>query len=444
MLPVCRTRTNAKGKNMAPKLLGKDGFYGWVNLVVMFFFNAALMPMMMAFSFFLPFWIKEFGWSRGLASGAQTVSTIITGIAAPLVAIYIMKRGTKEAIVVGNLLSVGGLVLLAYQNHIWQLYLGIGVLLGLGVSIGGMLAMMTVLNNWFVVKRPLAISLSMASMGFSGVFINPAMMALIEAVGWRTTYLILAAVGLVFCVILPGLFIKNKPEDIGQVPDGPVSAKIETAKAGRPVPKNLYKTPVDFTAREALLTATLWLLVAYGALRFFVMMGTSAHIIAFQFDIGISATTAGMIGGVFSAVMGISQLGIGFLGLRFKMQTLVVIAAILGVCGFSFLLFANSVPHMLAYSILYGISAGIGSVAVGNLYPDYFGRSEFPKVMGYTMPFNTFISGLGAPFTGYIRDVTGSYVPAFKVFFALLVLAFFCILFAKPPLHPSLKGQVQE
>src|SRR5512139_2605011 len=203
---------------MAPKLLGKDGFYGWVNLVVMFFFNAALMPMMMAFSFFLPFWIKEFGWSRGLASGAQTVSTIITGIAAPLVAIYIMKRGTKEAIVVGNLLSVAGLVLLAYQNHIWQLYMGIGVLLGLGVSIGGMLAMMTVLNNWFVVKRPLAISLSMASMGFSGVFVNPAMMALIEAVGWRTTYLILAAVGLVFCVLIPGLLIKNKPEDIGQVP----------------------------------------------------------------------------------------------------------------------------------------------------------------------------------------------------------------------------------
>ena len=397
MLPICRTWADARVKNMAPKLLGKDGFYGWVNLVVMFFFNVALMPMMMAFSFFLPFWIKEFGWSRGLASGAQTVSTIMMGLAAPLVAIFIMKRGTKQAIVIGNLLSVAGLVLLAFQNHIWQLYLGIGVLLGLGVSIGGMLAMMTVINNWFVVKRPVALSISMASMGFSGVFVNPSMMALIEAVGWRNTYLILAAAALVFCVIVPGLFIKNKPEDLGQVPDGPVSAKTETAKSGRPPHKNLYKTPVDFTAREALRTATLWLLVAYGALRFFVMMGTGAHIIAFQFDIGISATTAGMIGGVFSAVMGISQLGIGFLGLRFKMQTLVVIAAIFGMIGFSFLLFANSVPQMLAYSIIYGISAGIGSVAVGNLFPDYFGRSEFPKIMGYTMPFNTFISGLGAP-----------------------------------------------
>jgi len=441
MLSIRRTGADARVKTMAPKLLGKDGFYGWVNLVVMFFFNVTLMPMMMAFTFFLPFWVQEFGWSRGLASGAQTVSTILMGLAAPLVAIFIMKRGTKQAIVIGNLLSIAGLVLLAFQNHIWQLYLGIGVFLGLGVSIGGMLAMMTVINNWFVVKRPAALSISMASMGFSGVFVNPSMMALINAVGWRNTYLILAGAALVFCVIVPALLIKNKPEDLGQVPDGPVAAKPEMPKPGRSPHKNLYKTPVDFTAREALRTATLWLLVAYGALRFFVMMGTGAHIIAFQFDIGISATTAGMIGGVFSAVMGISQLGIGFLGLRFKMHTLVVIAAIFGIAGFSVLLFAHSVPQMLAYAIIYGISAGIGSVAVGNLFPDYFGRTEFPKIMGYTMPFNTFISGLGAPFAGYIRDLTGSYVPAFKVLFAMLVLAFFCILFAKPPLHPSLKGE---
>jgi MFS family permease len=428
---------------MAPKLLGKDGFYGWVNLAVMFFFNVALMPMMMAFTFFLPYWIKEFGWSRGLASGAQTVSTIVMGLAAPLVAIFIMKRGTKLAIVIGNLISVAGLVLLAFQHHIWQLYLGIGVLLGLGVSIGGMLAMMTVVNNWFIVKRPVALSISMASMGFSGVLVNPSMMALIDAVGWRNTYLILAAGALLFCVIVPALLIKNRPEDLGQVPDGPGSAKSEMAQPGRMPHKNLYKTPVDFTAREALRTVTLWLLVAYGALRFFVMMGAGAHIIAFQFDIGISAVTAGMIGGVFSAVMGVSQLGIGFIGLRVKMHTLVVIAAIFGMAGFSMLLVADSVPLMLAYSVLYGISGGIGSVAVGNLYPDYFGRTEFPKIMGYTMPFNTFISGLGAPFVGYIRDRTGSYVPAFRVLLVLLVLSFFCILFAKPPLHPSLKRKTE-
>jgi hypothetical protein len=63
--------------------------------------------------------------------------------------------------------------------------------------------------------------------------------------------------------------------------------------------------------------------------------------------------------------------------------------------------------------------------------------------MGYTMPFNTFISSLGAPIAGHIRDISGSYVPAFKLLYLLLGISFFCILFAKPPVHPSLKGKTQ-
>ncbi|MBN1834112.1 MAG: MFS transporter [Deltaproteobacteria bacterium] len=424
---------------MNSRLKSADGFYGWMNLVVMFFFNLALMPMLMSFMLFLPYWVEEFGWSRGLASGAQALSVILMGLAAPMVAVFIMKQGPKRAIVGGNVLCVAGLVLLSYQNHLWQLYLGVGVLLGLGVSIGGMLAMMTVINNWFIMKRTIALAISMASMGFSGVVINPSVMALIETIGWRSTYLILAAAALIFCVVLPGLFIINKPEDLGQVPDGPASAKHETAKTDEQKYKHLDKTPVDFTAKEALRTRALWLLVGYGALSMLVAMGAGTHIIAFQFDIGIPAITAAFVGSVFSAVMGIGQLGVGFLGLRVKMHYLAVCSMILAVVGFSMLLFAKSLPLMIAYAIIFGMGSGIQFIAIGNLFPDYFGRSEFPKIMGYTMPFNTIISSIGAPIVGYIREWTGSYIPAFKIFLALLVVSFFCILFAKPPVHPSLK-----
>lgn len=425
---------------MAPKLLGKDGFYGWVNLAVMFFFNIAVMLMMMAFPYFLAPWVKEFGWSRGLASGAQTVSIILSGITAPMVAIFIMKRGTRLAIVAGNLFSVAGLVMLAYQDRIWQLYLGFGVLLGLGMSIGGMLAGMTVINNWFVMKRSAALSISMASMGFSGLIVQPSIAAMIDSIGWRNTYLVIAAIALLFCVVVPGIFLRNRPEDLGQVPDGPAAAKPGRVQSENSPHRNVYRTPVDFTAREALRTRALWLLVAYGALQFFVMQGLFSQQIAFLSDLGISTKTAGYIGGVFGAFMGISQLGIGFLGLRFKMHSLAVMSMMLGMAGFAILLFAKSVPLMFAYAVIYGTSQGIGSIAMGNIFPDYFGRTEFPKIMGYTMPFNTLIMGLGAPITGHIRDIGGSYIPAFRILLVLLAISFFCILFAKPPKHPSLKA----
>jgi cyanate permease len=299
--------------------------------------------------------------------------------------------------------------------------------------------LMTVTNNWFVMKRTLAMSISMASMGFSGVILSPTMMWLIDTVGWRKTYLILAAMVLLFCVIVPGLFLKNKPEDLGQVPDGPASAIPAETKLNSPAYKNLYKTPVDFTAKEAFRTRALWLLVVYGALQMLVGMAAMTHIVAFQTDIGFSRVTAGFVGSIYSAVMAISQLGIGFLGLRLKMHSLAVYAMFLGVIGFSMLLFANSLSMMLVYAVIFGVSSGIQFIAFGNLFPDYFGRTEFPKIMGYTMPFNTFISSLGAPIVGYIRDITGSYLPAFRLLLFLLLVSLICIVIAKPPVHPSLK-----
>jgi MFS family permease len=81
---------------------------------------------------------------------------------------------------------------------------------------------------------------------------------------------------------------------------------------------------------------------------------------------------------------------------------------------------------------------------MGNLFPDYFGRSEFPKIMGYTMPFTTVVSSFGAPIAGFIREKTGHYNPAFQLFLVLSFVAFLCIFFAKPPVHPSLKNKTDQ
>jgi MFS family permease len=422
---------------MALKVRSENGFYGWINLAVMFFFNIAIMLMMMSFALFLPSWVDEFSWNRGDISWAQTASTILMGLAAPIVGIFIMKKGAKRAVFIGNLLCVAGLIMLAYQNHIWHLFLGHGVLIGLGLSIGGMLAMMTVINNWFVMKRPAALAVSMASMGFGGVVFNPILMMLIDTIGWRNTYLLIAAAVFVFCVVVPQLLLVNKPEDLGQVPDGPAVPKPQKKESGGM--KHLYKTPVDFTAGEALRTRTMWLLVGYGTLQFLVMGILMTHQIAFLLDIGISRPRAALATGIFGAMMGISQLGIGFLGLKFKMHTLALASVVIGIAGFIVVLFARSFDIVVLYNILLGTAFGIQSIAIGNLIPDYFGRTEFPKMMGYTMPFTTFVSSFGAPVAGYIREDMGSYIPAFQLSLAVMVMALFCIIFAKPPVHPSLK-----
>jgi MFS family permease len=149
------------------------------------------------------------------------------GLAAPMVGILIMKTGSKRAIIIGNIINLLGLILLAYMSEMWQLYMGYGVIIGFGLSIGGMLGTFTILNNWFVMKRTLALSLSGASMGLSGVLFMPALMALIQHIGWRSTYLVIAGAVLICCIIIPAFLLVNTPAELGQVPDGPASKRMK-------------------------------------------------------------------------------------------------------------------------------------------------------------------------------------------------------------------------
>jgi sugar phosphate permease len=427
---------------MFSRLKSPDGFYGWVNLVVMFFFNIAMYPMMFTFMLSLPIWREEFGWSMGDMTVAQSISLILSGLTAPIVGIYIMKKGPRIAIVIGNIISAVALVLLSFQQHIWHLWFNYGVVLGLGVSIGGMLAMMTVVNNWFVMKRPMAMAVSMASMGLGSIFLKPSLMILINTIGWRETYLITAAAVVLLCVILPALFLVNKPEDLGQVPDGPSSPKPQKTKPHSSPPPNLYKTPVDFTAREAMRTPTMWLLVGFAVVQFAVMQVIMTHNFAFlQLDIGIPSVQAALAAAVMGPVMTVSQLGVGFLGLKFRMHSLAMVSILVTIVGFTIMIFTQSMGVALLYNIVLGMGFGIQNIAMGNLIPDYFGRTEFPKMMGFTMPFSTFIGAFLTPVAGYIREATGNYILAFQLSIAMLVIGLIFLVFVRrPPVHPSLKN----
>ena len=78
---------------------------------------------------------------------------------------------------------------------------------GLGVGIGVACAyvpMVALVGAWFERRRTLALGVAVAGIGLGTLTIPPATAALIEEVGWRDSYLVLAAVGagaLVLCAL---------------------------------------------------------------------------------------------------------------------------------------------------------------------------------------------------------------------------------------------------
>lgn len=83
---------------------------------------------------------------------------------------------------------------------------------------------------------------------------------LYKAFGWSRASISWAnslAMIFVLLVVLPSFLVINKPEDLGQVPD---KIRAGDKKDSSPDMKNLYGTPVDFTAAEAIRTSAFWYL----------------------------------------------------------------------------------------------------------------------------------------------------------------------------------------
>lgn len=422
---------------MKIKSKSKEGFYGWINLAVLFPFNMTSGGLLITFGIFLPFWVKDLGWSRGLISGAQSTNMVLIGLVAPAAGFFIMRWGGKAAIITGNLLNTAGLILLSCFYDVWQLYLGYGVLVGAGFSLGGVLAMNTIISNWFEKKLSIAVGIATAATGVTGMVIAPLILYLINTIGWRHTFLVFAGLIMTFCVILPAVFVKNSPRDLGQIPDGPRSGQ-SGASQKKVNKKATYRTSVDFTAKEAFRTKSLWMLVIFYTLNYMTMNWVVTHQVTYMFDIGISPGMTGVVIGIMSTAMTIAQITAGLLAVRINIQfiTLGAIAAL--ILGLIIAPFAKSFGTVILYAALFGIGFGINVLVLVNMLPNYFGTSEYPKIMGYITPFNTIIGSVSAPLAGHIRDITGSYIPAFQVSVIIMTIAFICIMFARPPMHPSL------
>jgi MFS family permease len=423
---------------MAAGVKSDKGFYGWINVVVTVIMGVAGGIYLISFSIFLPFLAEDFGWSRSLISLGSTINLIVMGICGPLAGVFIVKYGARRSIVIGNCVGCLGLCLLFTQKSLWHLFLGHGLLIGLGAGFGGLLASTTVINDWFVKKRSVALSCYLGSFSAGGLILGPSMTALIKGIGWRYTYLVMAGVIFLFSILVPAIFVRNKPEDLGQVPDGPDSLKPD-AKSKPVSAKAAYKTPVDFTMKEAVRTRSLWLLIIYFCCSMLAMQALLAHQFAYLLDLGIPALVASFAFSVMSVVLTATQFGAGFLGFRFSMHSIAIGSEVLKIIAMVFLVLTDTLPFVFVYMVIFGLGFGGAMVATMNIFPNYFGVTDYPKIMGFVRLFWTFAGGAGAPLAGLVYDTTGGYLPAFQTAIFVIVLGLIFLFFATPPVHPSLQ-----
>ena len=93
----------------------------------------------------------------------------------------------------------------------------------------------------------------------------------------------------------------------------------------------------------------------------------------------------------------------------------------------------SGVAPLYAGFLFYGIGLGGGWVLQEVVWAHYFGRMSLGTVRGLGILVTHAFGAAGAPFFGFVYDVTGSYSSSFMAFVAALLAAAALSLVVRPP-----------
>ena len=366
-----------------------------------------------------------FGWAQTARQGAGALSSPIVG---PL----LDRFGSRVMLPFAALTTGLAMFGLANMQHAWHLVVLFSLIGFVGMSGPGALITSVPVLKWFVRDRGRAIAYTSLGIPVGAVLFVPLTQILIDAVGWRMAWVILAIIGVSVIVPLGAVFLRRQPEDMGMLPDGGHPADDGSA-AGASMGERSAESEVSWSLQEAIRTTTLWrLVIVFSAVQ--LATGTVAlHRIAAFMDRGLDPTLVSFATAFDAVCAGAATFVFGMLVRRVPARFLGAIGFLMLASASMMTIWAYNVPIMATSMAVFGLGIG-GMMFLQNfIWADYFGRESVGAIRGIVNPINLVVGGLGAPAAGYVRDITGSYDPAWWAGVALMVLGAVLTILTPPP-----------
>ena len=295
------------------------------------------------------------------------------------------RYGPRRLVIGGAVLVSTGLALTSRVDAVAAGYLTYGVGVGLG---GGMIItpLYAAAGGWFVRRRALAVGVVATGNGLGTLVLVPLAERLIADHGWRSAYLVLAAVDLALLTVA-GAVVARPP-----IPPAPPALARMRAVAGVAAFRRLFVTGMLFSIS---------LFIAFG------------FVVDFATAEGVSSSRAALLVGIIGAASVVGRLGLTALSGRVPAVRLLQGCLAAQPLAFAVWLVAGGTyPLLVCFALLLGVAYG-GFVALGpETAAVLFGVVGLGGVMGL-MFLGAGLGGLvGPPLAGWLADASaGSTVP---------------------------------
>ncbi|HXM24818.1 MAG TPA: OFA family MFS transporter [Chthoniobacterales bacterium] len=355
--------------------------------------------------------MKTFGWSISDVTTTFSIAILVLGFAAFLGGLWMRRVGPRVVGIIAGICYGLGVALASLANgNIWILWLTYGVLGGLGLGLGYIVPLAT-LVKWFPDRRGFITGLAVAGFGAGALITAPVAENLIAGVGVLKTLAILG-IDYLIMVVLGASVMRNPPE--GWMPAGwQPTAKQQDQLQAR-----------NYTLKEALSTwqwyvlwAMLFLNVTAG-----ISIISQASPMAQEIS-GVSAAVgAGMVG-VISIGNGIGRLFWAWSSDAIGRRNVFLIMFLLQAALF-FLLPSLRQFTMLAlvcFIIISCYGGGFGTMPA--FAADYFGPKWVGSIYGLMLTAWGLAGVFGPLLIANIRQATGNYGGALIAIACILLVS---------------------
>lgn len=356
---------------------------------------------------------ESIGWSLSQVSFTFSIAILFLGLSAAFMGHFVEAKGPRKSGLVSTVFFALGMITAGFGiqlEMLWLLYVGYGVLGGIGLGIGYITPVST-LVKWFPDRRGMATGLAIMGFGFAAMIASPVMRFLIESVGLPNTFFILGAIYFVI-MLVASLYLEKPPE--GYVPAGVVIEETKTAS----------KDLAQLTANEAIKTKRfyfLWLMLFIN-----VTCGIAILAVASPMGVeiaGLSAGAAAVMVGIMGVFNGAGRLIWASISDYIGRPNLYTIFFVLQIGVFAILPFTtNGILFQILLFIMITCYGG-GFSAIPAYIGDIFGTKQLGAIHGYILTAWA-AAGLAGPFiVAEIYEATQSYALSLYIFVAMFVVA---------------------
>jgi len=353
---------------------------------------------------------RDYGWSRSQLTSVYSIYLLMHGFTSPLVGLIFDRVGPRWVYTAGLACMCAAFFLAAGLSNLWQFYLFVGGMVGVGVSLTGMVPGSALIARWYRERLSSAIGIAFSAAGVGTITFVPLTQYLVDHYDWRLAYRVLGTALLVLAPVAAFLipwqrFYAGHPER--------AQAQKEKGAGGWTLPSAM-RTPLYWGLCQVFFfTATAMFIVIVQLVAFFV-------------DVGFSPITAASAFGTLGLMSAISVMGSGFTTERFGYRQTITATFVGTATGMAMLFVLTYGPSALLLALfvpIFGLCMGVRGPIVSSISTRYFAGPNVATIYGTIYATNAVGAAFGSLLGGLLHDLTGGYRIGIAVSLASVLFA---------------------